>query len=130
MNLLLDTHVVIWYYETNPKMSSVALSLIQDPANAAFVSAASHWEIAIKLSNGKLRLRDPFLDFIQIAIHDQGFAILPIETRHTAAAATLPFSSKHRDPFDRMLVPQAQTDHLAIISADPQLDGYGISRLW
>jgi PIN domain nuclease of toxin-antitoxin system len=107
VRLLLDTHTLIWYYQGDPQFSLTARQHVADPANSVFVSAASHWEIAIKLSIGKLTLADALPDFVQSAILDQGFALLPIEPRHTAAVATLPYPTRHRDPFDRMLVAQA-----------------------
>ena len=128
MNLLLDTHTLIWYYHTDPKMSVLARQLIQDPASTVFVSAASHWEIAIKLSTGKLTIGEPFPDFVQHAIHDNGFTILPIEPRHTAEIIALPFH--HRDPFDRIIVAQAVVEKMAIVSVDPILDAYPIRRIW
>jgi PIN domain nuclease of toxin-antitoxin system len=130
VKLPLDTHVLIWYFQTDPKMSSVVLAAIRDRANTVYVSAASHWEIAIKVSTGKLILQSPFPDFVQFAILDQGFTLLPIEPRHTAAVAAMPFPPNHRDPFDRMLVAQAQTDGLVLLSADARLDAYGVTRIW
>ena len=111
-------------------MSPQARVVIADPANTVLVSAATHWEIAIKVSIGKLTVRQAFPDFIQMAILDQGFTLLPIEPRHTATVATMPYPTKHRDPFDRLLVAQALTDGLAILSGDPQFDAYGVTRLW
>ena len=128
MRLLLDTHTLIWYYQTDPKMSASARSLIEDPANTVLVSPASHWEIAIKISIGKLPLRQPFPDFVEQAILDNGFVILPIKPKHTAVVASLPFH--HKDPFDRLLIAQALAEGIPLVSADPALDQYGIQRLW
>ena len=130
MNVLLDTHALLWHYFADPNMSVLARSVIADPANTVFVSAATHWEIAIKVSIGKLLVNQPFPDFIQMAILDQGFTLLPVEPRHTAAVATMPYPTKHRDPFDRLLVAQALTDGLTVLSADAQLDAHGVTRLW
>jgi PIN domain nuclease of toxin-antitoxin system len=131
MRLLLDTHTLIWAYENDPQLPPHIGQLIVDPANTVIVSSASHWEIAIKVSTGKLRLAEPFPDFIQHAIHDQGFALLPPEPRHTAEVATLPYPLKsHRDPFDRLLIAQARVDQLTLLSADPKFDAYGVTRLW
>jgi PIN domain nuclease of toxin-antitoxin system len=93
-----------------------------------FVSAASHWEIAVKMSIGKLKLAESFPDFVQHAIFDNGFAIVPIDTRHTAELITLPYH--HRDPFDRMIVAQAIVEAMPIVSVDPILDAYPIRRIW
>jgi PIN domain nuclease of toxin-antitoxin system len=83
LNLLFDAHTLIWYYETDQRMSLLAINLIQDPADSVFVSPASHWEIAIKVGTGKLKLAESFEDFVQHAIIDNGFSFLPIEPRHT-----------------------------------------------
>ncbi len=99
-----------------------------DPTNRVLVSPASYWEIAIKIKTSKLVLREPFLDFAQHAIHDNGFSILPIEPAHCDRLTTLPFH--HRDPFDRLLIAQALTENWPLLSIDPALDAYGIQRLW
>ena len=128
MKLLIDTHALLWAYWGDPQLSAVAIRLIFDPANRIFVSAASHWEIAIKMKTGKLTLRQPFLDFIQCAVIDNGFTLLPIEPKHTAIVATLPFH--HKDPFDRLLVSQAMAEGIPLVSADVAFDPYGVQRLW
>jgi PIN domain nuclease of toxin-antitoxin system len=128
VNVLLDTHALLWYYLDDPQLSPSAEQAIADPANRVFVSPASHWEIAIKLSTGKYALQVPFPVFVQEAIHDNGFTILPIETRHTAELVSLPYH--HRDPFDRMLVAQAIAEGMPILSADLILDSYPIRRIW
>ncbi len=130
MNLLLDTHTLLWAYWADPKLSATAATLITDPANRCSVSPASYWEIAIKMVNSKLTLSESFPDFIQHAILDNGFVILPVEPRHAAALIGLPRLSSHKDPFDRMLVAQATVEGMAIVSADAALDGYPITRLW
>ena len=78
MKFLIDTHTLLWAYWADPQISATAIRLIFDPANRILVSPASHWEIAIKMKTGKLILREPFLDFVQHAVIDNGFAILPI----------------------------------------------------
>jgi PIN domain nuclease of toxin-antitoxin system len=80
------------------------------------------------MSTGKLKLAESFPDFVQHAITDNGFAIMPIETRHTAELIALPYH--HRDPFDRMIVAQAIAETMPIISVDPILDSYPIRRIW
>ena len=89
MKVLLDTHTLIWYYQTDAKMSAKALSAIQDSSNDVLVSPASYWEIAIKLCLQKPVLQVPFGTFVQEAIYDNGFQILPIEPQHAAIVATL-----------------------------------------
>jgi len=128
LRLLLDTHTLIWYFETHAKMSAVALAAILDPANQKLVSPATFWEIAIKLGTGKYIFAESFSEFVQHAIHDNGFAILPIEPSHCEPLVTLPFH--HRDPFDRLLISQAMAESISIISADPIFDKYPVQRLW
>ena len=109
-------------------MSVIARSLIDDPANTKYVSPASYWEIAIKPRSGKLAITEKYSDFVQHAILDNGFVILPIEFRHTTELVSLPLH--HRDPFDRMLVAQAIVENMPLISSDPTLDAYPIRRTW
>lgn len=128
MRLLLDTHTLLWFALNDPQLSATAQSLIVDPANVKLVSPASYWEIAIKISTGKYTLAQPYEDFMHNAIDMNGFQHLPIEPRHTAILTTLPYH--HRDPFDRLLVAQAMVEAIPMVSADPILSLYGISRLW
>ena len=128
MNVLLDTHTLLWYYLADPQLSPRARANIEDPANQVFVSPASYWEVAIKLSIGKYTLQVPFPAFIQEAINDNGFTILSVEPQHTAELVALPFH--HRDPFDRLLVAQAIVQGMSLVSADPVLDSYPIRRIW
>jgi PIN domain nuclease of toxin-antitoxin system len=93
-----------------------------------FASPASHWEVAIKVNTGKYTLTVPFTQFIQEAIFDNGFVILPIEPRHTELVSRLP--RHHNDPFDRLLIAQALADGLSVVSVDPAFDPYGVRRLW
>ncbi len=128
MRVLLDTHVLIWHYETNSKMSAAALALIADPASEKLVSPASDWEIASKLGSGKYLFAEPFTDFVQHAVTDNGFAILPIQPRHCEPLTSL--ARHHTDPFDRMLIAQAMVEGVSIVSADAALDAYPVTRLW
>ena len=128
MRVLLDTHTFLWFALDDPQLSAAAKAVIVDPANEKYVSPASWWEIAIKMKIGKLLLRESFLEFVQHAIHDNGFAMLPIEPAHTSIVSTLPFH--HKDPFDRMLIARALAESIPIVSADAALDPYGTHRLW
>lgn len=127
MRLLIDTHTLLWAYWADPQLSARAIQLLFDLDNQILVSPASHWEIAIKMKIGKLLLRESFLEFVQHAIHDNGFAMLPIEPAHTSIVSTLPFH--HKDPFDRLLIAQALAESIPIVSADAALDPYGVPRL-
>jgi len=130
VKLLLDTHTLLWYVVGDPQLSKTAESLTADPANDVFMSPASYWEIAIKVSIGKLTLHQPYEDFIDLCVKRYGFSILPVEPRHTAAVSRLPFPLGHKDPFDRLIVAQAIVEGMSLVSVDPKLDIYGVSRLW
>jgi PIN domain nuclease of toxin-antitoxin system len=128
MRVLLDTHVPIWAMEANPRLTARALEIIADGDIEAFLSIASIWEIAIKRSIGKLRLPDTWLDDLSERLRSNRVGILAISPSHCDAVAELPIH--HRDPFDRMLIAQAQHEGLGIVSADPALDAYGVERIW
>jgi PIN domain nuclease of toxin-antitoxin system len=128
VNVLIDSHVLIWSYFDEQKLNRVAAATLADPANQVLVSAASLWEIAIKISVGKLQLSEPFEDFVQHGVADNGVPIIPIEPRHAAEVIGLP--QHHRDPFDRMIVAQALIEKLPVVSSDSVLDKYGIQRIW
>jgi PIN domain nuclease of toxin-antitoxin system len=128
MRLLLDTHAFLWFVLGDPRLAKTALDRILDPACVKLISPASYWEIAIKISLGKYALNEQYEAFMQRSIVGNGFSILPIEPKHTAALTTLPFH--HRDPFDRLLVAQAIVEQIPVLSADAALDAYGITRLW
>ena len=127
MKLLLDTHTFIWFIMGNPALSNQARALIEDVANEKFLSVASLWEIAIKLSIGKLSLSEPFHRLIPEQLSLNGFELLNIEIDHAAMVATLPFH--HRDPFDRLIIAQAVVEKMAIVSIDAVFDHYPITRL-
>ena len=127
MRLLLDTHTFLWFIDDNPRLSSNAKSLLESD-NDLLLSTASLWEIAIKLSLGKLGLPQPFERFVRQELRVNAIDILQIETVHLHVVSSLPFH--HRDPFDRLLVAQATVDLLPIVSADEEFDAYSIERLW
>jgi PIN domain nuclease of toxin-antitoxin system len=128
--LLLDTHAILWYALNDPKLCPAACALILDPQNQVFMSPASYWEIAVKVSIRNLTLHQPFEDFIDLCQHRYGFRILPIEPAHAARLLTLPFPPHHKDPFDRLLVAQTIVEQMSLFSDDQQLDAYPIQRLW
>jgi PIN domain nuclease of toxin-antitoxin system len=131
VKLLLDTHAVLWFYLADPQLSAPAIAAITDPANEKWVSPASYWEVGIKISIGKYAIAQPFEDLWRNAIDMNGFQILPVLPRHAAAVAALPFPpNNHRDPFDRLIVAQAQVEGMSLVSADSLLDAYGITRIW
>ena len=128
MRLLLDTHTLLWFGLDDRRLSATARGLIEDPANEIAISPASYWEIAIKIGLGKYTLSEPYQPFFEQVVADYGLQILPIEIRHTALLTTLPLH--HRDPFDRLLIAQAISEGIAIVSDDVQFDAYPITRLW
>jgi PIN domain nuclease of toxin-antitoxin system len=128
MNILLDTHAFLWFVNDDPSLNESAKRLIEDESSQPFLSAASLWEIAIKISLGKLNLKQPYEVFIPQQLAFNGIGILNITMEHTAAVANLPFH--HRDPFDRLLVVQSKIEKMPLVSADSVLDMYGITRVW
>jgi len=122
LRLLLDTHILLWWLAENPKLSMAARARIAE-AEIVYVSAASVWEMAIKVSTGKLRAPDD----LEKQLHRHGFEQLPVSVNHALGVATLP--RHHADPFDRMLVAQASFESLTLVTADPQLAAYGVPIL-
>ena len=119
MTCLLDTHILIWWLYDDPKLSKRYRELIMDPTNAIVVSVASFWEIEIKSALGHLVI-DPGY---QEAVTEEGFDILPIKPSHTLALRDLP--DYHKDPFDRMLIAQAVSEDLILLSVDRHIARYG-----
>lgn len=128
MRVLLDTHTFLWWILDAKELSARARSTIASPDNECLVSAASCWEMAIKASTGKLELDGTIDRFVPHHLAVNGFRELPVEMRHAAGVARLPFH--HRDPFDRLLVSQALVETLTIVSADPVFRRYGVKRIW
>lgn len=123
MNILLDTHVLIWALENNPTLSKSAEKAIIDGGNMVFVSAASVWEIGIKMSMGKLEAPDNLIE--EIRLHR--FTPLPMTFEHAKLAGSLP--DIHKDPFDRMLVAQAMLEKLTLITRDRMISEYKIKTI-
>jgi len=118
MDILLDTHVLLWWLADDPRLSAKARKLIADRQNTLIVSAATGWEIAIKRRLGKLIMNGA----LHTAIEDEGFAVLPITLHHAEETLTLP--DIHRDPFDRMLVAQARVENVALLTVDRRIARY------
>ena len=128
MKLLLDTHAFLWFIMGSSNLSADARTLMEDAAHEKFLSAASLWEMAIKLSLGKLTLSAPFAVLLPQQLSLNGVEVLNIKIEHAAAVAALPFH--HRDPFDRLLIAQAVVEKMPVISTDTAFDAYPIKRLW
>jgi PIN domain nuclease of toxin-antitoxin system len=121
MNLLLDTHAFLWAIDNSPQLSESARTAIIDGNNVVFVSAATAWEIAVKKAIGKLTIpQGSYLD--ELRVHR--FTPLDITTEHALAVEMLPHH--HRDPFDRLLIAQAQMERLTLITRDPRIKQYAV----
>ena len=128
MRALLDTHALLWFLLDDARLSEAARSFMVDPDNVLEVSPATYWEIAIKIRLGKYSLPEPYQPFMESQLAANDLGILPILPSHTALLTTMPFH--HRDPFDRLLIAQAQAESVPLVSNDEQLDAYGITRIW
>lgn len=128
MQVLLDTHALLWWLSDDPALTKSAHRIIGETKNVVFVSAASAWEIATKVRLGKLpTAADLVADFAGYVEHEQ-FQILAISGDHAIRAGSLPGS--HKDPFDRMLIAQSQAENIPIVSNEELFDSYGVRRLW
>ncbi len=128
MKVLLDTHTLIWFVENSPHLPSITTDMIADEGTERIVSIVSLWEIAIKHSLGRLALSLPLDEFIATHLPADKVTLLPITVSHLLTFAQMPWH--HRDPFDRLLVAQAITEAIPIISVDAALDAYDVQRRW
>jgi PIN domain nuclease of toxin-antitoxin system len=123
MRILPDSHTLIWWLEDAPQLSHRAGELLNDDDNPLLFSAAALWEIRIKMATGKLT---PVED--HGILEEEDITLLPITHAHAAAAAALPLH--HRDPFDRMLIAQAQIEDAVLLTADPAMAAYDVRTAW
>lgn len=128
MSVLLDTHVFLWFVFGDHRISARAREVIEDPRMIKLFSIASAWEIAIKLSLGKLAISQPLEQFFAEQFSLTGVSVRAIELPHVVMVSQLPMH--RRDPFDRVIVAQALVDGVPLISDDGVLDAYGIERIW
>jgi PIN domain nuclease of toxin-antitoxin system len=128
MSYLLDTHTFLWFINDDPALNPSAKNLIETPEQNLYLSIASLWEMAIKVSLKKLELPSPFTEFVLQQLHENNIMLLAIKAEHLGVVVKLPFH--HRDPFDRLIVAQSQSENLAIISRDSVFDAYGVQRHW
>ena len=122
--LLVDTHALLWWRSDHRRIGPHAHEAIANPGISLFFSAASIWEIAIKRAQGKLDVPDDMLDTMQ----QRGFTEMPVLSRHAIRAGALP--PHHGDPFDRMLIAQAQIENLTLVTNDQRIAVYDVSVLW
>ena len=127
MRVLLDTHAFLWWVSDSPQLTARARTTIQG-AEDVFLSVASCWEMAIKISLGKLQLAQPIERFVSEQLLANDFTLLSIGLDETGRTARLPFH--HRDPFDRLLAAQAIEQKLVVVTADPLFRKYGVKRAW
>lgn len=127
MRVLLDTHVLLWWLHDATRLRPATRALFAEPANELLWSAASTWELAIKVQLGKLRLDQPVHTFVMGVMATQSLTALPVHHAHAARIAELP--ALHHDPFDRVLVAQAAVEGVPFVTADAQLAAYGIECL-
>ena len=128
MNLLLDTHTVLWQAINDSRLSSVARAALLDPANTLLFSSVTSWEIVIKHATGKLTLPTDPQNFVKSALRQGDYRVLEITLDDTLAVTGL--AAHHKDPFDRLLVAQALRRNLTILGDDQQIAKYGVAMLW
>jgi PIN domain nuclease of toxin-antitoxin system len=128
LRVLLDTHTLLWAALDPPRLSPKARALLSALSTDVFVSAASAWEIATKVRIGKLPGAGAFAADFAARIERLGFHGLPVTLEHGQRAGLLP--GAHKDPFDRMLIAQAQAENIPLVSNERTFDGYGIRRIW
>lgn len=128
MRVLLDTHAFLWWLDGDRRLPARSRALVGDPGNDVLVSEASVWEITTKARLGKLPGATEVAADVPACIASQGFVSLPITVHHAQRAGAL--AGPHRDPFDRMLIVQAQAEGVPIVSNETIFDVYGVTRLW
>ena len=127
MDILLDTHAAIWFLEDDKRLPKSAVEAIFNLENLIFISIASLWELAIKISTGKLEFDGGLEAFLEAASINE-FALLEISPEHIKRVVGLPFI--HRDPFDRLLIAQAEVEDMSIMTADDNIVKYGVNSIW
>jgi len=127
MTVLLDTHALLWWWETPNQLSAAARKTIENRSNAVLISAAVAWEVAIKTKTGRVKFESYLATWSDLLAGD-GFSELPILSEHGIRAGLLPLH--HKDPFDRILAAQAQAYASPIVSVDGVFDVYGVRRIW
>ena len=127
-NYLLDTSILLWSLAAPDRLNKKAQQLVEDPRQSLFLSAASAWEISIKSSSGKLKLPEPASSYVPKRLSSRAIRVVAITHTHALAAGELP--RYHLDPFDRMLIAQAQLEGFTILTADPAFERYEADLFW
>lgn len=128
MKLVVDAHAFLWYHMADPRLSATAHAAVLNVQNQLLLSMASLWEIAIKVSIGKLSLPGPFETLIPSQMQLTAMQVLDVRFQHVARVIALPFH--HNDPFDRILAAQCLVENLPLLSRDTVFDQYGVQRIW
>lgn len=128
MRLLIDTHALIWFCDGSASLSATARAAMEDEANERFISHATPWEMAIKLSLGKLHLQVPYEVIFPGVLSANGLQLLPMRLEHYQQLISLP--RHHGDPFDRLMIAQAQADALTVVTCDLNFAAYNLPLLW
>lgn len=128
MRILLDTHIFLWL-QTEPERLGRQLPLVEDETNDVCLSAASAWEIAIKVGLGRITLPEPPQTYVPARMQTSGLTPIPVTHAHTLAVSALPHFDDHRDPFDRVLIATARAEGMPIVTDDPQFDRYDVKLL-
>ena len=127
MRFIIDTHIFLWALTDDDKLSKKARLLVEDVNHQLVISIASLWEMAVKVSIGKLEQKRTFTELIEISVRGKGIELLPIMPAHLDAVATLPLH--HRDPFDRLIIAQGVAETLPILTNDKVFAAYPIKLL-
>lgn len=128
MNLLLDTHVLLWWLDETDRVATDALAAMKEPSNDLFVSAASVWEMSTKHRLGRLPLPAGFLEGFDDLLPRIGMSGLPVSLAQARVAGG--WDTAHKDPFDRLLAAQARLEQMVLVTADPAFRQFGIPTLW
>ena len=128
MKAILDTHAILWWITNNPQLSQTVRDIISDSGNILYFSVASSWEIIIKAQTGKLPLPEPPTQFIQSCLTVNRFVSLPIDLSHVLQVDNL--LNHHKDPFDRILIAQAQAENIPIVTIDHLIVQYPVQTIW
>jgi PIN domain nuclease of toxin-antitoxin system len=128
MKILFDTHTFLWFIQGDASLSATSKENIEDRTNTVLFSAASYWEICIKISIGTLRLQANWQNTIETLLPENGILWLDIKREHMNTIITLPWH--HRDPFDRLLIAQAINEQCVICTKDRNFAAYGLDVLW
>ena len=128
MKLLLDTHTLLWWRDNPAELSAVSLTALSDPSNTLFLSMVSLWELQIKVGLNKLSVSVSISEMVRQEVEVNGMQLLPIALDHIYALSSLPHH--HRDPFDRLLIAQAQVEGATLVTKDHLIALYSIPTLW